>query len=108
MKDRTRLGTASISNKDENHWVALGIDCEEKSVGYGDGFRGKPSATLRKHVNWWLFEHLGMDFKWKDMPVTKQNDPHSCGILGYWDLPHRCDSERFLLPRSTAASMKNG
>ncbi|KAJ7934877.1 hypothetical protein B0H13DRAFT_1557879, partial [Mycena leptocephala] len=59
-KDRTRLGT--IANKDENHWVAFGIDCEKQVIGYGDGFRGKPSSSLRKHLNWWLFEHLGVAF----------------------------------------------
>ncbi|KAJ7037117.1 hypothetical protein C8F04DRAFT_953189, partial [Mycena alexandri] len=102
-KDRTRLGT--ITNKDENHWVTLGIDCEKEHVGYGDGFRGKPSPTLRKHLDWWLFEHLGAKFKWVDIPVAKQNDPHSCGILAYFDLAHWFDSERFLLPKCTVASM---
>ncbi|KAJ7307002.1 hypothetical protein DFH08DRAFT_720203, partial [Mycena albidolilacea] len=102
-KDRTRLGT--IANKNESHWVTLTIDCDKKAVGYGDGFRAKPSSTLREHVNWWLSEHLGMDFKWSDIPVATQKDPHSCGILGYFDLAHWFDPERFPLPQSTAASM---
>jgi hypothetical protein len=103
MKDRNHLG--SIANKSEEHWVALGIDCEKKVIGYGDGFRTKPSASLRKHLDWWLFEHLGTEFKWTDIPVVKQNDPHSCGILAYFDLAHWFDSERFPLPKCTATSM---
>ncbi|KAJ7748072.1 hypothetical protein B0H16DRAFT_1725684 [Mycena metata] len=31
------------------------FDMSKKHVGYGDGFRGKPSPTLRKHLDWWLF-----------------------------------------------------
>ncbi|KAJ7744391.1 hypothetical protein B0H16DRAFT_1322159, partial [Mycena metata] len=102
-KDRLRVGT--IGNKNENHWITLTIDGEKKAVGYGDGFRGKPSQSLREHLNWWLFEHLGVPFKWSDIPVAKQDDPHSCGILSYFDLAHWFDSERFPLPKCTAASM---
>ncbi|KAJ7810585.1 hypothetical protein B0H14DRAFT_2607180 [Mycena olivaceomarginata] len=102
-KDPTRLGT--IANKNENHWVALAIDCEKESVGYGDGFGDKPSKLLRKHVDWWIREHLGTTFTWGDLPVAKQNDLYSCGILGYFDLAHWCDRKRFPLPKCTAASM---
>ncbi|KAJ7861923.1 hypothetical protein B0H13DRAFT_1538861, partial [Mycena leptocephala] len=103
MKDRKRLG--SIANKNEDHWVALGIDCERKAIGYGDGFRTKLSASLRKHLDWWLIEHLSAEFKWTDIPVVKQSDPHSCGILAYFAMAHWFDSERFPLPKCTATSM---
>jgi hypothetical protein len=103
MKDRNRLG--SIANNNENHWVTLGIDCEKKVVGYGDGFRANAPTSLRKHLDWWLFEHLSVKFKWVDIPVVKQNDPHSCGILAYFGLSHWFDPERFPLPKHTAASM---
>ncbi|KAF7372168.1 ULP-PROTEASE domain-containing protein [Mycena venus] len=76
-KDRNHFG--SIANQNENHWVALAIDCEKK--------------------------HLGMEFKWTGIPVAKQTDPHSCGILAYFTLAHWFDSERFPLPNCTAASM---
>jgi hypothetical protein len=102
-KDRDRLG--SIANINDNHWVALTIDCKENIIGYGDGFRGPAPASLRTHLNWWLFEHLGTKFKWKDISVPKQTDPHSCGILAYFALASWFDSERFPLPKSTAASM---
>jgi hypothetical protein len=103
MKDRTCLGT--IANKDENHWVALSIDCEKQVIGYG--FRGKPLLSLCKHLNWWLFKHLGVVFQWTGIPVAKQNDSHSCGILGYFDLVHWFNSVCFALPKCTSASMAN-
>ncbi|KAJ7917809.1 hypothetical protein B0H13DRAFT_2440292 [Mycena leptocephala] len=77
-KNRTRLGT--IANKNENHWVTLAIDSEKKV-------------------------HLALVFKWTDIPVAKQNDPHSCGILSYFNLAHWFDSERFPLPECISASM---
>ncbi|KAK7059424.1 hypothetical protein R3P38DRAFT_2758863 [Favolaschia claudopus] len=73
--------------------------------GSRNGFLTKAPASLRKSLNWWLFEHLGVKFKWVDLPVVKQNDPHSCGILAYFALAHWFDAERFQLPKCTAASM---
>ncbi|KAJ7150102.1 hypothetical protein C8R43DRAFT_887447, partial [Mycena crocata] len=102
-KERNRLGT--IANENENHWVVLAIDCEKKLVGYGNGFGTSVPASLRKHLDWWLFEHLGVQFKWKDIPVAKQIDGHSCGILAYLVLAYWFNKERFPLPNSTAASM---
>ncbi|KAJ7236695.1 hypothetical protein C8J57DRAFT_1529990 [Mycena rebaudengoi] len=60
-KNRSHLG--SIANKNEDHWFTLTIDCEKEAIGYGDGFRGTPSAGLRKALDWWIFEHLGVVFK---------------------------------------------
>ncbi|KAK7005550.1 hypothetical protein R3P38DRAFT_2933871 [Favolaschia claudopus] len=79
-----RLGT--IANPSENHWVALTVDGEKGMVGYGDGFGKKVPDILRQHVDWWLFEHLGVTFKWKNLPTTKQTDAHSCGLIAYFAL----------------------
>jgi hypothetical protein len=73
MKDHNHLG--SIANNNENQWVTLAIDCEKKVVGYGNRFHANAPMSLRKHLDWWLFEHLGVKFKWADIPVVKQNDP---------------------------------
>ncbi|KAF8155130.1 hypothetical protein K438DRAFT_1622113 [Mycena galopus ATCC 62051] len=102
-KDRNRLGT--IANQNDNHWVALTIDCEKKIVGYGDGFGKDAPTSLQRHLNWWLGEHLGAEFKWTSIPVAKQNDPHSCGVLAYFAVAHWFNSQRFVLPKCTAASM---
>ncbi|KAJ7897754.1 hypothetical protein B0H13DRAFT_1623428, partial [Mycena leptocephala] len=102
-KDRDRLG--SIANIYDNHWVALTIDCGKKVIGYGDGFRGKVPPSLHKHLDWWLFEHLGVEFKWTDIPIPKQTDPHSCGLLAYFALANWFNSERFPLPKCSAAFM---
>ncbi|KAJ7746211.1 hypothetical protein B0H14DRAFT_2985652, partial [Mycena olivaceomarginata] len=75
-KDRRRLGT--IVNKDENHWVGLAIDCEEET-------------------------HLGVKFRWMDLPIPSQNDVHSCGLLAYFALANFFDGQRFPLPKATSA-----
>ncbi|KAJ6590197.1 hypothetical protein B0H10DRAFT_1831077 [Mycena sp. CBHHK59/15] len=102
-KNRDRLGW--IGNINEDHWVALAIDSRNEVIGYGDGFQGKVPPHLRKHLNWWIFEHLGVEFTWKNIPIPNQTDPHSCGILAYFSLANWSDSARFPLPESTAASM---
>ncbi|KAJ6525402.1 hypothetical protein B0H19DRAFT_903606, partial [Mycena capillaripes] len=102
-KDRKRLGT--IGNIADNHWITLIVDCEKGIIGYGDGFGSKAPASLRKHLDWWLFEHLATEYRWTDIPVPKQLDGHSCGIMAYFALAYWFDKKRFPLPTSTAASM---
>jgi hypothetical protein len=103
MKERRRLGT--IVNKDEAHWVGLTIDCEKETVGYGDGFGRKVAAELQRHVDWWLVEHLGVKFRWIDLPIPMQTDTHLCGLLAYSALANFFDGEHFPLPKATATSM---
>ncbi|KAJ7083057.1 hypothetical protein B0H15DRAFT_785202 [Mycena belliarum] len=102
-KGCTRFG--SIANENEDHWTALAIDADKCTVGYGNGFHTDVPDDLREHLDWWLFEHLGVEFKWVDIPVVRQLDPHSCGILAYFALAHWFDPKRFPLPDGTAASM---
>ncbi|KAJ7826137.1 hypothetical protein B0H14DRAFT_2239168, partial [Mycena olivaceomarginata] len=103
MGKGTRLG--GIANISENHWIAFTIDTEAQVVGYGDGFRSAVPSGLRSHVDWWISQNLGLQFKWTDLPIPKQIDPHSCGILAYFSLAHWVDSKRFPLPKSTIAAM---
>ncbi|KAJ7358430.1 hypothetical protein DFH08DRAFT_687019 [Mycena albidolilacea] len=103
MHKHNRLG--AIANINDNHWIALTIDCEAEVIGYGDGFRRTVPSGLRSHLDWWLHQHLGIQFQWTDLPIPKQTDPHSCGILAYFSLAHWFDSQRFPLPNPTAAVM---
>jgi hypothetical protein len=103
MKDRRRMGT--IANKDDEHWVGLAIDCEKETVAYGDGFGAKVPQELRRHVDWWLVEHLGVEFRWKNLPIPKQKDTHSCGLLACFALANFFDAERFPLPEATVPAM---
>ncbi|KAJ7843603.1 hypothetical protein B0H14DRAFT_3688863 [Mycena olivaceomarginata] len=95
MGKRTRMG--GIANISDNHWIALAIDTEAETIGYGDG--------LRSHIDWWIHQHLGLQFKWTDLPIPKQIDAHSCGVLAYLSLAHWADTKRFPLLKSTTAAM---
>ncbi|KAJ7310787.1 hypothetical protein DFH08DRAFT_756992, partial [Mycena albidolilacea] len=103
MGTRRRLGT--VANKDDEHWVALAIDSETKTVAYGDGFRKRVPKDLRRHIDWWLFEHLAIEFRWTDLPIPEQHDSHSCGVLAYSALANFFEPARFPLPESTAGLM---
>ncbi|KAJ6543745.1 hypothetical protein DFH09DRAFT_1390325, partial [Mycena vulgaris] len=103
MGKRTRVG--GIANIGNNHWIALAIDTEAEIIGYGDGFRNAVPSRLRSHVDWWIHQHLGLQFKWTDLPISKQIDAHSCGVLAYSSLAHWADAKHFPLPKSTTAAM---
>ncbi|KAJ7911183.1 hypothetical protein B0H13DRAFT_1614866, partial [Mycena leptocephala] len=100
---RARVG--GIANISDNHWIALAIDTEAESIGYGDGFRDAVPSRLRSHVYWWIHQHIGLQFKWMDLPIPKQIDGHSCGVLAYLSLAHWADTKHFPLPKSTMVAM---
>ncbi|KAJ7695554.1 hypothetical protein B0H14DRAFT_2418745, partial [Mycena olivaceomarginata] len=102
---RKRFGT--IANINENHWVAIAFNCEEKVIYYGDPMGGAVPKHVRDHYNWWIYEHLGEEYCWKDLPMPLQRDLHSCGILAYFGLAHFFDPEYFPLPVPTLDSMAN-
>ncbi|KAJ7938533.1 hypothetical protein B0H13DRAFT_1851482 [Mycena leptocephala] len=65
LQTRTRItGSRSLSTV-TGMWLAMGMDSRQHA------------ASLRKALDWWLLEHLGEKFKWTNIPVAKQNDPHS-------------------------------
>ncbi|KAJ7362739.1 hypothetical protein DFH08DRAFT_841388 [Mycena albidolilacea] len=49
MGKRTRMG--GIANISDNHWIALAIDTEAETIGYGDGFHNTIPSRLRSHID---------------------------------------------------------
>ncbi|KAJ7707012.1 hypothetical protein B0H14DRAFT_2646979 [Mycena olivaceomarginata] len=70
MGKGTRLG--GIANISENHWIAFTIDTEAQVVGYGMGSAAPYRRACARMST--------------DLPIPKQIDPHSCGILAYFSL----------------------
>jgi hypothetical protein len=50
MGKRTRVG--GIANISDNHWIALAIDTEAETIGYGDGFHNTIPSRLQSHIDW--------------------------------------------------------
>lgn len=67
---------------DEPHWVSIIFDCREKPVvRYGDSFGSPMPEELGAACDWWLAQHTSKDVARADLPVARQEDGFSCGIL---------------------------
>ena len=42
----------------------------------------KISNDLREVLNWWTHQHISRRFDYRDLPITRQQDSYSCGLLG--------------------------
>ena len=74
--------------EDNKHWVGLVIDAKEHTIHYGDALGSPIPAKLLEAYEWWILQHTPSPFKMKDLPVTKQDDGSSCGILADNSLDH--------------------
>jgi hypothetical protein len=75
---------STIANQDNVHWVAIVLDFDQRKILYGDSYEKCISAEHHTIIDWWTEHHVGMCFTIRDLPVRRQVDNFSCGILA-WD-----------------------
>jgi hypothetical protein len=85
---------ATIANIGDNHWIALVIDFKNSRILYGDSMGGTRDEGIKNALTWWIGHHTGRDFAESYIPITRQRDGYSCGILSWLALAV------FLLPES--------
>ncbi|THU95684.1 hypothetical protein K435DRAFT_665916 [Dendrothele bispora CBS 962.96] len=78
---KVRLGM--LANVRESHWVALVVDAEMHTIFHGDPLHDTIDDQLKLALQWWTYQHFGTEFIVRDMPVARQLDSHSCGILAW-------------------------
>ena len=64
-----------------NHWCALIIDINQRTLHYGDPMGSPPPAELVDVMTWWLGQSFSDVFTFQDLPITRQTDSFSCSIL---------------------------
>ena len=74
----------SIVNQDEVHWVAIILDFTRQEILYADSLEHSMQDELKEAVEWWTYYHTGLEFTHRLLPITKQQDGFSCGVLA-WD-----------------------
>ncbi|KAF8168778.1 hypothetical protein BJ912DRAFT_807590, partial [Pholiota molesta] len=80
---------AGISNINNNHWVGIVVDMVGLTVKYGDSLGGTGSVEVIESVAWWLHCHIpGLLLKYDLLPITKQEDTFSCGVLAINAIRH--------------------
>ncbi|KAJ7321903.1 hypothetical protein DFH08DRAFT_1030560 [Mycena albidolilacea] len=67
---------------DEPHWVSIVVDCrDEVVVRYGDSFATPIPEEMGAALGWWLGQHTPKDIRFTDLPIARQTDSFSCGML---------------------------
>jgi hypothetical protein len=79
----TRGQLVLIGNVGGNHWISLVMDFAQETVFYGDSLGMKISDSLRGVLDWWTHLHTGRFFDYRDLPITRQQDDYSCGLLAW-------------------------
>jgi hypothetical protein len=80
-----------------NHWTAYMINVKEHSISYGDSFGHNLPVQAKQAFVWWLGELLALKNQGVEgqiqhllLPITRQKDGFSCGILATNALAHYC------------------
>jgi hypothetical protein len=74
---------ATIANVGGNHWVAVVIDFRSLQILYGDSLGGTITVEIEMVLNWWIYHHTGKQFTANKLPITRQRDGYSCGMLAW-------------------------
>ena len=97
---------AFLANINHNHWVAIVLDFPKTIIWYGDPLGGQFDQNIIQVLDWWTHLHSGKAFIHKKLPITLQDDYHSCCLLAWNALA------TFLLPRKyelmNASDVANG
>ncbi|THU86592.1 cysteine proteinase, partial [Dendrothele bispora CBS 962.96] len=72
---------AFLVNLNDNHWVSVVINGHTDTIFYGDSLGSDVDPTLRDALRWWTHLHTGRDFVFEELPITRQTDGHSCGLM---------------------------
>jgi hypothetical protein len=100
MKQEQALLTMAHLDDDNKHWVGIVINAQDKVIYYGDSLESPIPPDLLETYRWWISQHLTSSFDLQDLPITRQEDGSSCGILADNSLSHFAFPELFLLFKS--------
>lgn len=91
------------------HWVPLAADLRDESkekesfvIHFRDSFGAPIPSTLHETYSWWLAQHVESKFTVKDLPIGKQTDGFSGGILANNAASHLIDSVSHPLTQSSS------
>ncbi|KAF4621853.1 hypothetical protein D9613_012075 [Agrocybe pediades] len=74
---------ATLANINGNHWVAVVLDFRSAEIHYGDSMGGSIRKKLEDMLMWWTYQHTGRHFTTSYLPISRQKDGYSCGILSW-------------------------
>jgi hypothetical protein len=79
----TRNQLGMIVNIDGNHWVAVILNFCKGIIWFGDSLGNTIPPDLLAILKWWTHTHTGKCFDVVDLPITRQTNGYSCGLLAW-------------------------
>ena len=84
------IRVAAVSFSPPGHWACFIVDCQARTISWGDSAGHKPPAGFEKRLNAWLglfcpeiqFSAL------QRLPCARQTDAYSCGIIAVNTIKH--------------------
>lgn len=92
----------TIANINKNHWVAIVVDFERSKIRYADSMARTIHEDVERVLTWWINHHTGWHFTTSYLPITRQRDGHSCGVLAWNALAVHLFPETYSLPDAKA------
>ncbi|KAF4615755.1 hypothetical protein D9613_012424 [Agrocybe pediades] len=74
---------ATLVNINNNHWVAVVVDFHTSKIRYGDSLGGSVKQDVEEVLLWWTYQHTGKEFNTVYLPISRQKDGFSCGLLSW-------------------------
>ena len=87
------MTVVGIVNVNNNHWIAVVVNAARSMIRCGDSLGGD-NTEIKAAIAWWINAHIPHEFTENDLPITRQQDTHSCLIFtvnaaGHFILPVR-------------------
>ncbi|KAG1872305.1 hypothetical protein DFJ58DRAFT_652248 [Suillus subalutaceus] len=103
------LGPSCIGflvNVNRNHWVAVIVNFNSRSILYGDSLNQEPPNDMLAILHWWMHHHTGHRFTTRSLEITYQKDAFSCGLLSFNALAHHFLPMEY--PLIAVSNVRNG
>jgi hypothetical protein len=59
------------------------VDFKASKILYGDSMGGAIDEDIEEILTWWTYHHTGVTFTKSYLPITRQRDGFSCGLLAW-------------------------
>jgi hypothetical protein len=95
---------ATITNVGGNHWVAVVIDFRLSQILYGDSLGGTITVEIKTVLNWWVHYHTSHQFTTNRLPITRQRDGYSCGMMAWNAVATEVLPKNYMLMKSDSVA----
>jgi hypothetical protein len=94
---------ATITNVGGNNWVAVVVDFRLSQI-LGDSLGEIITVEIKTVLNWWVHHHTSQQFTTKWLPITRQRDGYSCGMMAWNAVATEVLPKNYMLMKSDSVA----